>query len=233
MIVLEARQVTKNFGTTEVPVPALRGVDLQVSAGESVAIVGRSGSGKSTLLHLLAGLDVPTTGQVFLDGQDVAALTDEARTLLRRRRLGLIFQAFNLLPNLTAVENVALPLILDGRPRSAAHAVAVAALDRVRLQHRRDHVPSRMSGGEQQRVAIARALTLEPRLLLADEPTGNLDSENSQAVTHLLYGLTSEQGTTLVLVTHDTAVAEGARRIVQMGDGRVVSDTGGPSGSAG
>ena len=221
MYVLEARQLRKSFGEGEAAVEALRGVDLGVKAGEMLAIMGRSGSGKSTLLTMLGGVDVPTTGQVLLEDKDLATMTDDERTLIRRRRIGFVFQAFNLLPILTAEENVALPLELDGVSAGQAHERAGKMLELVGLANRRSHSPGKMSGGEQQRVAIARALVIEPAILLADEPTGNLDSANGKRITHVLRELVDQHGQTIILVTHDPAVAEQADRVVHLLDGRV------------
>ena len=224
MPVIEAQGLKKTYHTGEVDVEVLRGVDLDVERGEFVAIMGPSGSGKSTLLHLLGGIDVPTSGQVLVDGEDLSALGDDGRTLLRRRRLGFIFQTFNLLPTLTAEENVALPLELDGVPSPEARERAQAVLKQVGMSHRRQHVPGKLSGGEQQRVAVARALAIEPLVLLADEPTGNLDSANGRQVTALLRGLVDDLQQTIVMVTHDAAVAAAADRLVQLRDGLVVTD---------
>lgn len=220
-IVLETRQVRKAFGEGEARVEALRGVDLRVSAGEMVAIMGRSGSGKSTLLTLLGGVDTPTSGQVLLEGADLATMTDKQRTLIRRQRIGFIFQQFNLLPILTAEENVALPLELDGVPLQEARRRAAEKLALVGMEKRSNHIPGKLSGGEQQRVAIARALAIEPAILLADEPTGNLDSANGQRVTSLLRGLVDEHRQTIVMVTHDSSVAAQADRIIVLADGVV------------
>jgi putative ABC transport system ATP-binding protein len=221
MHVLEARDLRKTFGEGEAAVEALKGVNFGVRAGEMVAIMGRSGSGKSTLLTLLGGVDVPTSGQVMLEGKDLATMDDTARTLIRRRRIGFVFQSFNLLPILTAEENVALPLELDGLPALEARKRAVEVLESVGLSTRRGHLPSKMSGGEQQRVAIARALVIRPAILLADEPTGNLDSTNGQRVTVMLRKLVEEQGQTIVLVTHDPGMAAQADRIIHLADGFV------------
>src|SRR3954469_9030344 len=179
MNIIEAVGVTKSFYIGELHVDAVRGIDLAVRKGEMLAIVGPSGSGKSTLLNLLGAIETPTTGHVLFEGVDIATLNDTERTLLRRRRIGFIFQAFNLLPTLTAVENAALPLELDGVSERDARERALACLELVDIADRQDHLPSMMSGGEQQRVAVARSLVIEPALLLADEPTGNLDSVNS------------------------------------------------------
>lgn len=218
-IVIETRALRKSYGDAAARVEALRGVDLAVAEGEFLAIMGPSGSGKSTLLHLLAGVEQPSSGQVLLEGVDMAAMSDDERTLVRRRRLGFVFQQFNLLPLLSAEENVALPLLLDGVANSAARQRAVAALERVGMLHRRTHLPSELSGGEQQRVAIARALVIEPVLLLADEPTGNLDSRSGQHVIDLLRQLVRERGQTIVMVTHDQQVAAHVDAIAHMRDG--------------
>jgi putative ABC transport system ATP-binding protein len=221
MYILEGRQLRKSYGEGEARVEALKGVDLGVHAGEMLAIMGRSGSGKSTMLTILGGVDVPTSGQILLEGVDMATMTDRERTLLRRRRIGFIFQAFNLLPILTAEENVALPLEVDGVAPARAKERAVAALELVGLAARRGHLPGKMSGGEQQRVAIARALVIQPALLLADEPTGNLDSANGDRITRVLRDLVDQRGQTIVMVTHDPSVARQADRAVHLLDGRV------------
>jgi putative ABC transport system ATP-binding protein len=220
MYVLETRNLRKIYGAEgEVPVHALRGVNLQVRRGELLAIMGPSGSGKSTLLHILGGVETPSSGQVLLEGVDLASLNDDQRTIMRRERMGFIFQSFNLLPAFTAEENVALPLELGGMASSEARRRAVEALRLVRIEHRRDHVPSAMSGGEQQRVAIARALVMRPALLLADEPTGNLDSANGRQVTALLRRLATQENQTIVMVTHDAHVASQADRLIRVRDG--------------
>jgi putative ABC transport system ATP-binding protein len=221
MYVLETRNLRKTFGEGEAAVEALRGVDLGVVAGEMLAIMGRSGSGKSTLLTLLGGVDVPTSGQVLLEGRDVAAMSDDERTIVRRQRIGFIFQSFNLLPILTAEENVSLPLELDGMSGPKARQAAIEKLDLVGLSARKHHIPGKLSGGEQQRVAIARALAIEPTFLLADEPTGNLDSSNSQRVMSLLRKLVDTHKQTMVLVTHDPAVAALADRVIHLSDGQI------------
>jgi putative ABC transport system ATP-binding protein len=225
MYVIETQGLTKSYGNTEeVSVHALRGVDLHVQEGELLAIMGPSGSGKSTLLHILGGVEVPSTGRVLLEGVDLASLNDDERTILRRERMGFIFQSFNLLPAFTAEENIALPLELSGISSSEARRRAADMLKMVGLVHRRNHIPSTMSGGEQQRVAIARALVMEPALLLADEPTGNLDSVNGKQVTALLRRLATEQRQTIVMVTHDSEVAKQADRLVRLRDGLVEKD---------
>ena len=224
MYVLEARNLTKTYGEGEARVEALKGVDLGVRPGEMVAIMGRSGSGKSTLLCMLGGIDWPSTGEVLLEGVNLATLTDDQRTITRRRRIGFIFQAFNLLPILTAEENVSLPLEFDGVPAVEARRRAVEALEMVKMAGRRTHIPSTLSGGEQQRVAIARALVIKPAILLADEPTGNLDSANGQRVTNMLRDLVDQQGQTIVMVTHDDDVAARADRVIHLIDGQIESE---------
>jgi putative ABC transport system ATP-binding protein len=225
MYVLETRGLRKNYGAEgEVCVHALRGVDLQVRKGELLAIMGPSGSGKSTLLHILGGVETPSSGQVLLEGVDLATMNDDQRTIIRRQRMGFIFQSFNLLPAFTAEENVALPLELGGTSSSEARRRAADSLKLVGMSHRRDHIPSTMSGGEQQRVAIARALVMRPALLLADEPTGNLDSVNGRQVTALLRRLATQDEQTIVMVTHDANVAAQADRLVRLRDGLEETD---------
>lgn len=224
MTILEARNVCKNYGAGEAQVSALRDFSATFEAGQLVAIMGPSGSGKSTLLTILGGVEVPTHGQVLLEGKDYASLSEDERTILRRRRLGFVFQSFNLLPNLTAEENVALPLELDGRPTERVHQATIEALELVEMLHRRSHLPSALSGGEQQRVAIARALAIQPALLLADEPTGNLDSRQSQRISTLLERLVADRGQTIVMVTHDPTVARVANRLLMIRDGELEQD---------
>ena len=197
----------------------LRGIDLSISAGQSVAVVGASGSGKSTLLGLLAGLDQPSSGTVIVDGADLSVLDEDGRARLRAEKVGFVFQAFQLLPNLTALENVMLPLELSGR--SDARAVAVKALERVGLSDRGRHYPRQLSGGEQQRVAIARAFASGPKLLFADEPTGNLDRVTGERIIDLLFELNESQGATLVLVTHDQILAQRCARRLLLVDGQL------------
>ena len=229
--ILRAHHLTKTFRGTDAEtlgVAAVAGVDLDVDAGEFVAITGASGSGKSTLLHMLGGIARPTEGSVLLEGVDLATLDDDALARVRRRRIGFIFQRYNLLPELSLVENVALPLVLDGAAEGQSEAAARAALEAVGMGHRAGHRPDELSGGEQQRGAIARALVTSPAIVLADEPTGALDSTNSRHVVELLARLVAERGQTVVLVTHDQAIAAATRRTIRMRDGRIESDSGRP-----
>jgi len=217
-----ARAVTRTYGSGDAAVHALRGVTLDVPAGQFAAIMGPSGSGKSTLMHLLAGLDRPTTGAVTIGDQDVAALDDAQLTKLRRRHVGFVFQQFNLLPVLTAEENVTLPLTIAGVKPDRERVDALLA--RMGLQDRRTHRPAELSGGQQQRVAIARALVTRPTVVLADEPTGNLDSKAGRDVLALLREAVDVDGQTIVMVTHDARAAEEADRVLTLVDGRVVED---------
>ncbi|MFN3285088.1 MAG: ABC transporter ATP-binding protein [bacterium] len=217
---IELRDVWKVYRMDGVEVQALRGVDLRVQAGEFVAIMGPSGSGKSTCMNVLGLLDRPTSGEYRFEGRDTTGLSEVERARLRNRRIGFVFQSFNLLPRATALENVELPLVYAGvRDRGRA----LDALRAVGLEHRARHLPSQLSGGEQQRVAIARALVMQPAVVLADEPTGNLDSRTSREVMQLFQRL-NHGGITVILVTHEPEVAAFARRIVQFRDGRVVAD---------
>ena len=220
---VEAIDVTRTYQLGGVAVPALRGVSLSIEPGDNVAIVGPSGSGKSTLMHLLGALDRPTTGRLVIGGRDVARLSTAEMARLRNGTVGFVFQSFHLLPRTTALDNVALPLVYRGLGASARRRRAAAMLDRVGLGHRVKHRPNQLSGGEQQRVAIARALVTEPAVLLADEPTGNLDTATGQAVLGLLEALNAESGVALILVTHDRDVAARARRQITMRDGVIVS----------
>jgi len=221
MPLISLRDVEKTYQMDGVEVRALRGVSLTIEPGEFVAIMGPSGSGKSTCMNLLGCLDRPTAGTYLLDGTDVATLDDVALARLRNRRIGFVFQSFNLLPRTPAIENVELPMIYGGVPDRRAKALA--ALDQVGLRDRADHLPTQLSGGEQQRVAIARALVMRPGLILADEPTGNLDSTTAGEIMGLLDGL-SRQSITIVLVTHESDIAAHARRLVQFRDGGIVRD---------
>jgi len=218
---LAVRSLTKTVGAGPTKVEVLRGIDLIVEAGEFVAVMGPSGSGKSTLLHLAAGLDVPTGGTIAVGGVDLSGLDDDALTVLRRQRIGLIFQSFHLIDVLTAAENVALPLAIGGTPAPEAAGCAHQALEQVGLAHRGHHLPSELSGGEQQRVAIARALVGNPLLLLADEPTGNLDSDAGRQVMTHLRQLADRRGQAILMVTHDAERAAAADRCLHMTDGRL------------
>jgi putative ABC transport system ATP-binding protein len=224
MPILETNDVSKQYQMGEVTVNALAGVDFSVEQGEFVAVMGPSGSGKSTLLHLLGGLDQPTDGEVALDGRVLSHLSDSQVTITRRRKVGFVFQFYNLVPTLSAEENVALPLLIDGRrPRDYQEGVD-RLLELVGLTERRDHKPDQLSGGEQQRVAIARALVTEPAIVLADEPTGNLDSRAGGEVLRLLRQLCDELDQTIVMVTHDPKAASHTDRIVFLKDGRIIDE---------
>jgi putative ABC transport system ATP-binding protein len=220
-----ARDVTRVYRMEGVEVSALRGVSLTVRRGDYLAILGPSGSGKSTLMHLLGGLDRPTSGELSIDGREVAGLTATELAHLRNRAIGFVFQSFHLLPRTSAVDNVGLPLVYSGVRASARRRRAAEMLERVGLGHRLSHRPNQLSGGEQQRVAIARALVTAPGLLLADEPTGNLDTATGAGVLTLLESLNEDSGVAVVLVTHDHEVAARARRQIRMRDGLVVADT--------
>jgi len=222
MIVL--KRVSKTYRQGEKEIRALRDVTLTIRSGEFLAVMGPSGSGKSTLLNLVGGLDQPTSGEIFLDSRPLHGISDDELTLVRRRNVGFIFQFFNLLPVLTAVENAALPLLLEGTPFSDAKPKADALLARVGLSARADHRPEQLSGGEMQRVAIARALISDPSVLLADEPTGNLDSQTSREIFSLLSDL-NKQGQTIVMVTHDTRAAAHGSRMITLRDGSIAEDT--------
>jgi len=217
---IEARKVSKRVAAPEGTLQLLDGIDLSVAASESVAVVGPSGAGKSTLLGLLAGLDLPSTGEIWLDGSELTALDEDGRAALRAGRVGFVFQSFQLLSNLTARENVMLPLELAAAPGAGARADEVLA--RVGLERRGSHYPYQLSGGEQQRVALARAFAPAPRILFADEPTGNLDQRTGAAVGDLLFSLNHEFATTLVLVTHDRELAARCARTISLDEGRVV-----------
>src|SRR6516162_3662146 len=220
--VVTATDVTRRYGEGETAVDALRGVSLAVKSGELVAVMGPSGSGKSTLMHILAALDKPTSGTVTIGGQDIAGLTDREVTLLRRKHIGFVFQFFNLLPMLTAEENVVLPLSIAGEKPDRAWVEELLAT--VGIADRRTHRPSELSGGQQQRVSIARALVTQPTVLFADEPTGNLDSSTSRDVLELLRNSVDRLGQTIVMVTHDPQAAARADRILFLADGRIVKE---------
>ncbi len=229
--ILDLRQIEKRYGTAQNPVPVLNGVSLRVDAGEYVAIVGPSGSGKSTLLNILGCLDRPTSGAYFLAGDDVARMDDKSLSRIRNTRIGFIFQSFHLVPHLTVVENVEMPLFYARVPKAARRKKAHELIERIGLSHRVKHLPNELSGGESQRTAIARALTTEPALLLADEPTGNLDTANSKAILELMRELHAT-GRTIVMITHDKEIAANAPRRIALRDGLVETDSGRPVGSA-
>jgi putative ABC transport system ATP-binding protein len=220
-VLVRLRDVRKTYEDGVTRHLVLAGVDLDIAAGELVALLGPSGSGKTTLLNIIAGLDTPDTGVVEVAGSDVARLGERARTLLRRRRIGFVFQFFNLVPTLTVVENVMLPVALTGGSRGDMAAAAQSLLERVGLAGRGNSFPEELSGGEQQRVAIARALAHQPALLLADEPTGNLDSVTGRAVLELLAGLVRERGTTMLVATHSPEVVARAHRVIALRDGQI------------
>ena len=225
MTIISTSNLTKTYGSGDTAVTALRGINVRLAEGEFVAVMGPSGCGKSTLLHLIGGLDRPTSGDVTLAGQSIAALDDDALTAVRRRQIGFIFQFYNLLPVLNATENAALPLILDGMKPAEARRRATEWLKRMGLAERLNHRPNQLSGGQQQRVAIARALVTEPALILADEPTGNLDSAAGNEIAALLKQITGEWGRTVLMVTHDPRIAAYADRIIFLKDGTIVDDT--------
>ncbi|MGH2620217.1 MAG: ABC transporter ATP-binding protein [Anaerolineales bacterium] len=224
MPAVSTEHLTKIYGQPNAAVTALDHVSMQVDVGEFVAVMGPSGCGKSTLLHLIGGLDRPTEGRVFLNGADLSGLNDEAISAVRRRNIGFVFQFYNLLPVLTALENAALPLLLDGSDPALARQKAGEWLERFDLGNRLGHRPDQLSGGQQQRVAIARALVAEPTLILADEPTGNLDSLASDQIAALLARISSEWGRTVLIVTHDPGIAAQADRILFLKDGKLVDE---------
>lgn len=223
MSLIEIKDVYKIYNPGENEVHALDGVTINIEKGEFVAIIGQSGSGKSTLMNMLGLLDVPTKGQYFLDGKDVSNLSDDALSDIRNKEIGFIFQGFNLISGLTAQDNVELPLVYRGMEAEERHKLSTAALERVGLSHRIDHKPAQMSGGQQQRVAIARAVAARPPIILADEPTGNLDSKSGEEVMRILHEL-HEEGRTVILITHDNDIAANAKRNIRIQDGKVVAD---------
>lgn len=222
MSILEAKNLKKIYGKGESTVNALRGVNLSVEKGEFVAIVGTSGSGKSTLLHMLGGLDRPTEGEVFVDGKNIFELKDEALTIFRRRKIGFVFQAFNLVPVLNVYENIVLPIELDGEKVDREFIDTI--VDTLGISHKKEALPNQLSGGQQQRVAIARALASRPAIILADEPTGNLDTKTGQDVLSLLKVSAQKFSQTIVMITHNEEIAQLADRIIRIEDGNIVSE---------
>jgi len=220
MTILETKDLRKTYGSGDTEVRALDGVDLTVEKGEFVAVVGTSGSGKSTLLHMLGGLDRPTSGTVVVDGKDIFSLKDEERTIFRRRKIGFVFQNYNLVPVLNVYENIVLPIQLDGGRVDKAHVDRI--IETLGLESKLQNLPNNLSGGQQQRVAIARALAAKPAIILADEPTGNLDSRTSQDVMGLLKVTSQKFVQTIVMITHNEEIAQMADRIIRIEDGRIV-----------
>ena len=222
MAIITVKDLVKVYGSGDTAVRAANGLNLEIEKGMFTAIIGASGSGKSTLLNLLGGVDVPTSGQVILDGESVYEMSDDKRSILRRKKIGFIFQSFNLIPVLTVEENIAMPALLDGH--SVPKEEMEAMLDALGLTSRRHHLPNELSGGQQQRVAIGRAMINHPAVILADEPTGNLDTRNTNDVMELLCKAVREQGQTLVLITHEPEIADMADRVLRLEDGKIVSD---------
>ena len=223
MNLLEVKNISKTYGNGETAVKALKNVSFCVEKGEFLAIVGESGSGKSTLLNMIGALDAPTAGKVIIDGKDIMAMKDDAATIFRRRNIGFIFQAFNLIPELTVEQNIVFPLLLDYQKPDQKHLDELLKI--LNLENRRKHLPSQLSGGQQQRVAIGRALITRPSIILADEPTGNLDSKNSSEVIALLKDAARRYEQTIIMITHNRVIAQSADRILQVKDG-VVTDLG-------
>lgn len=225
MALIEIKDMYKIYNPGENEVRAIDGVSLTIDRGEFVAIVGHSGSGKSTLMNMLGLLDIPTSGTYFLDGEDVSNLTDDEQSDIRNKQIGFIFQGFNLISSLTALANVELPLIYRGIKKEKRDEVSIEALKRVGLENRMNHLPAQMSGGQQQRVAIARAVAAKPPIILADEPTGNLDSRSGEDVMRILHELNNE-GRTIILITHDNEIAENplTKRVIRIHDGKIIED---------
>lgn len=224
MNLLEVNAINKTYGTGEAAVNALKNVSFSVPKGEFIAIVGESGSGKSTLLNMIGALDTPTSGKVLIDGNDIFSMKDEKLTIFRRRNIGFIFQAFNLIPELNVVQNITFPVLLDYKKPDQAYVEEILTV--LSLQDRREHLPRQLSGGQQQRVAIGRALITRPMLILADEPTGNLDSQNSSEVISLLKTASKRYQQTIIMITHNRSIASAADRVLQVSDG-VLTDLGG------
>ena len=224
MNIIELKNIHKFFGQEKNKVHVLKGINLSIQKGDFVAIIGQSGSGKSTFMNMLGCLDVPTSGKYYLNGTDVSEMSDNELSEVRNREIGFIFQGFNLIANLNAIENVELPLIYRGIDRRTRHQLAIDSLKMVGLEKRMDHKPSEMSGGQQQRVAIARAIAAQPPVILADEPTGNLDSASSREILGILKKM-HKTGRTVILITHDNGIAAQARRVVRIMDGKIESDT--------
>lgn len=224
MELLKVEELCKVYGKGENEVKAVDGVSFSVPKGQMVAIIGASGSGKSTLLHMIGAVDRPTSGKIFLDGQDVFQQNNRELAIFRRRQVGLIYQFYNLIPVLTAEENIILPILMDGRKPDRAHLETI--LDMLGLKERRDHLPSQMSGGQQQRVSIGRAIFTSPQVILADEPTGNLDSKNSAEIMELFRRSNKELKQTIIIITHDEKIAEQCDRVIVLSDGKIISDEG-------
>ncbi len=223
MSLIEVKDIYKIYNPGENEVRALDGINLTIERGEFVAIVGQSGSGKSTLMNMLGLLDIPSSGEYYLDGENVSHMTDDQLSEIRNKQIGFIFQGFNLISSLTAQANVELPLVYRGMRPEERHRLSKEALERVGLSHRISHLPKQMSGGQQQRVAIARAVAAKPPIILADEPTGNLDSRSGEDVMKILNEL-HEEGRTIILITHDNGIAERAKRVIRIHDGQIVDD---------
>lgn len=223
MSLIEVKDLYKIYNPGENEVRALDGINLTVERGEFLAIVGQSGSGKSTFMNMIGLLDIPTSGTYLLDGIDVSSMTDDELSEIRNKEIGFIFQGFNLISNLSAVENVELPLVYRGMKKEERHRLALEALERVGLSHRLNHLPKQMSGGQQQRVAIARAVAARPPVILADEPTGNLDSHSGVEVMKILHEF-HEEGRTIILITHDNEIATEAQRVIRVQDGQIIAD---------